>query len=394
MIRLLAVLLVAAACHAEIARADTAPFAEPGLRARVLSHGPWPPPARPDRTNRLSGHPSVIALGAALFADARLSAGNGVACQTCHRPDHGWAEPLARSKGVALLDRNAPSLLDVRLNRWFGWDGASDSLWAASIRPILEPTEMGGSAAVAQQLLHGDRRYACLLREIGQDGAGDDPEAALVIAGKAIAAYLEGLASARTPFDDFRDALAAGDETAMERYPAPARRGLAIFAGQGRCSTCHSGPAFTNGEFHDIGLSFFVASPGRVDPGRHRGIAAVKASRFNLLGRYNDDPGGSASVPVRHVGQFHRNWGEFKVPGLRNLVLTAPYMHNGSKATLEDVVRHYSDLDEDRLHADGEAILRPLKLDAGGVRDLAAFLASLSPAAPPSPPQPPATACS
>jgi cytochrome c peroxidase len=185
------------------------------------------------------------------------------------------------------------------------------------------------------------------------------------------------MVSGRTPFDEFRDAMARGDAEAMSRYPAAAQRGLAIFVGKGNCSVCHFGPAFTNGEFADVGVRFFVAA-GRVDPGRLEGIKRLKASPYNLLGRFSDDRSGDAAVGTRHVELQHRNFGEFRVPGLRNVALTAPYMHNGSVATLRDVVRHYSRLDEERLHADGERILKRLDLSERESEDLAAFLESLS----------------
>jgi cytochrome c peroxidase len=140
---------------------------------------------------------------------------------------------------------------------------------------------------------------------------------------------------------------------------------------------CHVGPHFTNGEFADVGMKFFVA-PGRVDGGRHAGIRKLKASPLNLLGRYNDDAARSTATGTRHVELQHRNFGEFRVPGLRNVARTAPYMHDGSLATLSDVVRHYSELSEERLHADGERILRPLRLAQGEADDLVAFLESLT----------------
>jgi cytochrome c peroxidase len=163
----------------------------------------------------------------------------------------------------------------------------------------------------------------------------------------------------------------------MARYPALARRGLAIFVGSGNCTICHSGPRLSNGEFHDVGIPFF-AEPGRVDPGRYGGIRKVTASRYNLLGAFNDDPARTSATSTRHVALEHRNYGEFKVPSLRNVARTAPYMHDGSLATLRDVVRHYSNLDLDRLHADGERILTPLALDKYEVDALVAFLETLS----------------
>ena len=147
------------------------------------------------------------------------------------------------------------------------------------------------------------------------------------------------------------------------RYPRAAERGLRLFVGKGKCGVCHYGPQFTNGEFHDIGRRFFV--PTGVDAGRHDGIKRVRADRFNLLGAYNDDASGRAAVKTRSVQLLPRNFGEFKVPGLRNVARTAPYMHDGSAADLQVVVKHYSELDSDRLHADGERILVPLDLSHG-----------------------------
>jgi cytochrome c peroxidase len=197
-----------------------------------------------------------------------------------------------------------------------------------------------------------------------------------------MAAFQETIVSGRTPFDAFRDALAAGDTSAMARYPAAAQRGLQLFVGRGNCSICHFGPNFTNGEFHDIGIPFF-AEPGRVDSGRFDGIRRLQASPYNLLGIYNDDKTGANAQATRHVVAQHRNWGEFKVPSLRNVAQTAPYMHAGTLATLADVVRHYSELDENRLHADGERLLKPLRLTVEESADLVAFLETLSPLDPP-----------
>jgi cytochrome c peroxidase len=120
-----------------------------------------------------------------------------------------------------------------------------------------------------------------------------------------------------------------------------------------------------------------------VDPGRHGGIQALQRSRYNLLGPFNDDAARSTATSTRHVLLEHRHYGEFKVPGLRNLARTAPYMHDGSLKTLREVLRHYSELDENRLHTDGEAILVPLRLSEQETEDLLAFLDSLNEATAP-----------
>jgi cytochrome c peroxidase len=369
------------------------PVFEPAEIRRILAHGPWPPPPARDPSNRVSGQPAAIALGERLFFDPRLSRSGAMSCATCHVPGQAWADGRPRGVGSAVLDRNTPSLWNVGRQRWFGWDGAGDSLWAQNVRPLLDPMEMAASAAHVAAVIRSDPSLACgHERAFGPGAASAADEAVLVDAGKALAAFLETLTSGRTAFDAFRDALAAGDHAAAGRYPAAARRGLKLFVGRGHCSLCHVGPAFTNGEFHDVGVPYLVA-PGRVDPGRHGGITRLRASRFSLLGPWNDDASGQAATKTRHVDLLHRNWGEFKVPGLRNAAHTAPYMHDGRLASLRDVARHYSELDEERLHADGERILRPLRLAPGEVDDLVAFLETLSDGSPRYARRPDATGC-
>jgi cytochrome c peroxidase len=351
-------------------------FSETDVR-RILAHGPWPPPRANDPSNRASGNQQAIALGEALFFDPRLSGTARMSCASCHRPDRDFSDGLPRASGIVRSDRNTPSLANVDLQHWYGWDGANDSLWAQSLRPIVDPREMGGSLAGVAALVREDaelnRRYRAAFGVAPPAGV----EAVAVDAAKALAAFQETIATRRTPFDDFRDALARGDRLAAARYPAAAQRGLAIFVGKGRCNFCHSGPRFSNGEFHDTGIAFFV-EPGHVDPGRYEGIRRLKASRYNLLGPYNDDSTLSTATGTRYIALEPRNFGEFKVPSLRNVARTAPYMHNGSLATLREVVRHYSEIDEDRLHADGERILIPLHLSESEVDDMVAFLESLS----------------
>lgn len=342
----------------------------------VLRHGPWPPAFSPDPSNRVSGTRDAIELGEKLFFEPRLSRDGRVFCASCHVPYRAWQDGRTRALGLEEVDRNTPSILNLRWSRWFGWDGAGDSLWAQSLRPILDAREMGASAAHAAKLMREDPEYACRYRKAFGETPGRDDEAVLVAVGKALAAFQETLTSGRTPFDEFRDALERGDHAAAARYPLAAQRGLRIFVGKGACNACHFGPGFTNGEFHDVGVPFFIR--GGIDPGRHGGIRRLKESPFNLLGRHNDDRSGAAAIRTQHVALEHRNFGEFKVPSLRNVALTAPYMHDGSLAALADVVRHYSELNLDRLHADGESLLRPLRLSAGESADLVAFLESLS----------------
>jgi len=372
--------LVAGTVCAQASRDGGVPFSADEQR-RILAHGPWPPPRAHDPGNAQSGRREAITLGQALFFEVRLSSNDIFACATCHEPALAFADGRSRSLGRGLLERNAPSLWNAVHERWQGWDGAADSLWSQSIRPILHPKEMNASAAQVREFVAGERELACRYRRsFGKppSAAEDDDEAVLVNVAKAIGAFVATLVSGRTPFDDFRDALARGDRRAMARYPAAAQRGLQLFVGRGRCNVCHSGPMFSNGEFGDTGLNFFVR-PGEVDPGRHGGIAALRASPYNLLGRFSDAGAASpVATKTRHVEPRHRNFGEFKVPSLRHVALTAPYMHDGQLATLDAVVRHYSELNLERLHADGERILQPLHLNEGERADLVAFLGTLT----------------
>jgi cytochrome c peroxidase len=388
-------------------------------RERILSLGPWPrdntaldSPQR-KQLNPLAGIPKAIALGEYLFKDQRLSANRKVSCETCHQAKYGFTDGRTVSLGIAKGQRNTMPLFDLAGQRWFGWDGGADSLWAASIRPMLDPIEMGGSASAIAQVLESDPLYASFLNALAGHIAknvsvSEQHQKTLVIAAMSLAAWMDTIESERNAFDKYRDALArnfkieaqaSSASTTIQEPKIPedkinlfhetgfskeAERGLGIFIGKGNCWICHGGPNFTNGEFHDTGRPFMIRPKGAnavstVDPGRHKGIERVKKDPYNLLGRWSPDPKGERAQLTDQTILQHRNWGEWKIPSLRNLKKTAPYMHDGSLATLREVVMHYSELNEERLHADGEALLKPLKLSEREITDLIAFLESLSP---------------
>ena len=374
------------ACPAALAQAGSmnavAALEWTELEKRAIArHGPWPQPVLPDRSNRGSGNADAIALGRALFFDVRLSPKGDMACASCHQPGRALSDGRDRAHGRERLDRNTPGLWNAGLGRWFGWDGGADSLWGFALRPLLNPLELGASAGHVAALLRDDAAYACLHRNAfgarrapTGSAAGEDR---MVDAAKALAAFMETLQSGKSAFDELHYALARGDATAAARYPEDARRGLRLFSGRGQCAVCHFGPNFTNGEFHEVGIPYLV-DKGRVDPGRQGGIKLVRADRYNLLGAFSDDASRASGSRTRHVAENHANYGQFKTPSLRNVELTAPYMHNGKLATLRAVVQHYSEIPEDRLHQDGEALLKPLRLTEGEANDLVAFLRTLT----------------
>ncbi len=385
MIRLLLLVSLLAAGAVDVCAQHLLDWSSEEIGA-VGQHGPWPPPPVRDSSNKVSDTAAGIALGEYLFNEPRLSGDGRMSCATCHQAGREWSDGLAKARGAVELDRRTPSLWNVGYLHWFGWDGAGDSLWSQSIRPLLDPREMNGGPTRAGELLRSDASFACGYERAFGSMPGTDDERLLVDTAKALAAFQATLVSPRTPFDDFRDALVAGDRESASRYPLAAQRGLKLFIGEANCNLCHLGPLFTSGEFGDIGIPFFVR-PGEVDPGRHGGLGRLAASPFNLLGKYNDDPSGSNTRRTRHVQRQHPNFGEFRVPGLRQVGRGGPYMHNGSLATLEDVIRHYSEVSPDRLHSDGIPLVRPLGLTVEQSADLVAFLRSLDaePLARPSP---------
>ena len=344
----------------------------------ILSHGPWPAPTPFDSTNRVSGKQYAIEFGTLLFFDHRLSGPATKSCASCHVPERNWTDNLRRGVGVAELDRNTPTLMNLSARRWYGWDGASDSLWSQSLRPILDQRELAATPRHAAQLVRNDKELSCRYRKaFGALPSPTDDEAVFVNVGKALAAFQETLTSGRTPFDQFRDALARAAPPSTWNYSEPAQRGLKIFIGKGGCTTCHAGPNFTSGEFFNTGLSR-LAPQGKPDPGRHAGIGQLLQSRFNLLGTYNDDTTGAGAAHTRRASIEKADFGEFKVPSLRNLMLTSPYGRDGSIDTLAEVVRHYAGLDPVRPHAKDGQPAKPLNLTSREQTDLVVFLESLS----------------
>jgi cytochrome c peroxidase len=267
------------------------------------------------------------------------------------------------------LDRNTPTLMNVRGQRWYGWDGAADSLWFQSLRPIVDARELAATPRHVANLLRNDEQLSCRYRKVfGAPPSPTDDEAVFVNVGKVLAAFQETLVSGRTPFDEFREALARGESPSSLSYSTPAQRGLQIFIGKGACTSCHSGPNFTNGEFFKSSLSQ-SERPGKRDPGRYAVARPLRESRFSLLGPYSDDPTGASAAHTRALAIGDGSYGEFKVPSLRNLMLTAPYGHNGDVETIAEVVR---------LHANDGQPAGATDLTVREQTDLIVFLESLS----------------
>ena len=298
------------------AASDEVRFSDAELKA-ILAHGPWPLPIAADPTNRVSGKREAIELGERLFFDQRLSPTGKFSCGTCHVPERNWTDNRTRGAAIEEVDRNTPTLMNLRLGRQFGWEGVTDALWKQSLRPMLDRRELGASARHVADLMRKDEQLSCRYRKtFGANPSPTDDQAVMDDVAKSLAALVETFETPPTPFDRFRNALARGEKITPWVYSDAAQRGAKIFVGKGTCTTCHSGPNFSNGELRDNGL------------------------------------------------------GRFKVPTLRHLLLTAPYAHDGRLGTLAEVVRHYSET------AGGE--VKPLQLSGEEQSDLVVFLESIS----------------
>ena len=349
---------------------------------QIRAHGPWPIDFPDDPGNELSTLPWAVQLGEQFFNDKNLSGPGSVSCADCHHADKGFSDGLPVAQGTGTHVRNTQGLLNIALQRWLGWDGGADSLWAASLRPMFNEIEMQnteqGVAEYIRMLPESIWQYARLPNNTPINIKDLDAAQLSVLVAKTIAAYTRTLSSPETEFDRFRMALLKNDQTEINEYPAAAKRGLKLFLGEANCWLCHFGPNFSNGEFHDVGRPF-LTGVGQVDPGRYNGIKRLRQDPYNLLGEFAQSATELEKLKTESVKLGQSNWGEWRTPTLRNLSLTAPYMHDGSIPTLRGVVDFYADIDPDRLHTDGEAILKPMELSEQQREDLVTFLLTLSP---------------
>ena len=280
-------------------------------------------PAPPD--NPITA--AKVRLGRQLFADARLSADGRTSCESCHQSERAFTDGRRVSRGVfgRTGRRNVPSILNRAYGTAFSWDGRVATIEDQVSRAISGDRDLGLPVDVAAERVARDSTYAAAFNEVFAAPVSGDR---LV---QAIATFVRGSLSGGSPFDRFF----AGDPTALS---SAAQRGYALFTGRARCSRCHAGPLFTDDGLHNTGVG-----------GNDRG-------QFEVTGLPQDR-------------------GRFKTPSLRNVVLTAPYMHNGSFATLESVVEFYNR--GGRPNPNLDPAIRPLRLSAGERTDLVAFLRAL-----------------
>ncbi|HEX5754450.1 MAG TPA: cytochrome c peroxidase [Archangium sp.] len=272
-----------------------------------------------------------VELGKRLFFDTRLSRTGEVACASCHQQENAFADPRRVSEGVEgrLGTRNAPPLFNLAWNTSFFWDGGAPTLEHQVIGPIVNPLEMDMRMEDVVSRVAADASY---VRQF-QAAYGQKPGPEGVT--KALASFMRTLVSGDSRYDRFQK----GEDTALSDTE---KRGMNLFFSErAECFHCHVGFNLTNNGFHNNGT------------------------------RPDDPDLGREAITERPSDR-----GKFKVPSLRNVAVTAPYMHDGSLATLEDVVEHYSQGGQG--HPNTDPTLHPLELTAQEKADLAAFLRALT----------------
>ena len=275
--------------------------------------------------------PGEITLGKVLFFDTRLSSNQKQSCATCHNPDLGFGDGLAGSLGTmgGTVARNTPHIYNLAWSSTFFWDGRSSTLEEQALGPISAEGEMNLPLdQVVPRLQQVGFYKSEFIKVYGEEGI------TLNNVARAIASFERSIISDNAPYDQY----IAGNTNAMS---PSAIRGLALFSGKGNCADCHDGANFTDDSFHNIGIS-----PVTTDMGR----AAIDPSS-NLKGA-------------------------FKTPGLRNVTLTSPYMHDGSEATLEAVIRYYNEGGKHKEHL--SKLIKPLRLSESEIADLIAFMGALT----------------
>lgn len=282
-----------------------------------------------------------VKLGEALFFDPNLSSCAEVACATCHLPGKGFSDGNEVSHGCKGTEgrRNSPTIYQAAYLSHLFWDGRVQSLEQQALSPVVDPVEMANTwDNVISYLRTGVHPLtgkgfpeAKKFYEIAF-GQVFEREISITTVAKAIAAYERTVTSFDSPFDRW----VRGDDKALT---VAQKRGMLVFFGRGKCSKCHNAPHFTDSDFHNIGIpnaGFEKAAQFPQNPGICKGVAPTV------------DPG-RAEVPALHASCA--DVGAFKTPTLRNVALSAPYMHNGKLDSLDAAVVHYEDLSQGTVTA-------------------------------------------
>ena len=305
-------------------------------------------------------------LGDMIFDEKRVSSDNSIACNTCHSPRNGFTTHTETSRGVGdqIGKRNAPSILNAMFYKSMFWDGRVETLEEQATQPILNPIEMGqkdpkdvvARLSAIPEIVEGFQQV------FGRPVNWEDM-------GKALAAFERTRLSTEAPFDRYLH----GDEKALN---ASQRRGWALFTGRAQCGNCHTYdpalPLFGDNRFHNTGVAAHKQDFNQM---------AARAARSAAAGSQAERDKLALGTDFSELGRFlatqkKEDIGAFKTPFLRDVLLTGPYMHDGSLETLWDVVVFFNKGGERNPFLDAE--MKPLGLAENEIDDLVNFLGALT----------------
>ena len=323
------------------------------------------PPLPDDPSNKYAADPEAAAFGKKLFFDTKLSGNLKVSCATCHPENMNFADSLPLAHGIGTTTRRTMPLVGVGYNTWLFWDGRKDSLWAQALGPIESAVEHGFTRTQCASVIieHHKDDYERVFGRLPEFTKRDLPPSAkpsldepaalkawvsmapdkkeavnriYANMGKAIAAFMNTIIPTPARFDEYVEAVLQDDfAVMMKTITNDEAKGMRLFIGKAKCTNCHSGPLFTNGEFHNIGVPHPDNLP--VDNGRSDAIAKVLADEFNCLSSFSDAKRSQCSE-LRFIDTAtYKYIGAFKTPTLRNVSERAPYMHAGQFPTLRKI---------------------------------------------------------
>lgn len=345
------------------------------------------PPLPADPSNKFADEPEAVEFGHRLYFDTRLSSNGQVACASCHKPELMFTDGLSLAMGVDIGPVHTPSLVGLAYSPWFYWDGRKDSQWAQALAPLEAKHEHATDRVQLLHLIAEDKTYRKMYENLfgplisteklpesatpkgnaqqqaNWDALDGETQRAVSRSfanlGKAIAAYQRKLMPGRSRFDDYVAQVMANsnEDDALSNSE---KSGLKLFIGKGQCINCHNGPLFTNHEFHNTAI--LEANAQLPSMGRYDGIRISREDPFNCLGEFSDAQATQCSE-LRFARDTNDLVGAMKTPTLRNISLTAPYMHSGQMTDLAQVIEHYNEAPSSMLsHNEAKPLgLRPVE---------------------------------